>query len=46
MRYSGVIANVNVTVRSHASVVVSRDEETGEVVITTSDATIRVKQED
>ncbi len=46
MRYSGVIANVNVTVRSHASVVVSRDEETGEVVITTSDATIRVKPED
>lgn len=46
LRYSGSIAQVNVTVRSHASVVVSRDEETGEVVITTSDATIRVKPED
>jgi len=46
LRYSSIIANVNVTVRSHASVVVSRDEETGEVVITTSDATIRVKPED
>jgi hypothetical protein len=46
LRYSGTIAEVNVTVRSHGSVVVSRDEETGEVVITTSDATIRVKPED
>ncbi len=46
LRYSGTIAKVNVTVRSHGSVVVSRDETTGEVVITTSDATIRVKPED
>jgi len=46
LRYSGTIAEVNVTVRSHGSVVVSRDEETGEVVITTSDATIRVKPEE
>lgn len=46
LRYSGAIAKVNVTVRSHGSVVVSRDETTGEVVITTSDATIRVKPED
>jgi len=46
LRYSGSIAEVNVIVRSHGSVVVSRDEETGEVVITTSDATIRVKPED
>lgn len=46
VRYSGVIAKVNVTVRSRASVVVTRDEETGEVVITTSDATVRVKPED
>jgi len=45
VRYSGVIAQVNVTVRSRASVVVTRDEETGEVVITTSDATVRVKPE-
>jgi hypothetical protein len=46
IRYSGVIAQVNVTVRSHGSVVVSRDEETGEIVITTSDATVRVMPED
>ncbi|MEE8360868.1 MAG: PDZ domain-containing protein [Gemmatimonadales bacterium] len=45
LRYSGAIAKVNVTVRSHGSVVVSRDETTGEVVITTSDATIRVRPE-
>ncbi|MEE8477170.1 MAG: PDZ domain-containing protein [Gemmatimonadales bacterium] len=46
LRYSGTIAKVNITVVSHGSVVVSRDETTGEIVITTSDATIRVKPED
>jgi hypothetical protein len=46
LRYSGSIAQVNLTVRSHGSVVVTRDEASGEVVITTSDATIRVKPED
>ncbi len=46
LRYSGVISKVSVTVRSRASVVVTRDEETGEVVITTSDATVRVKPEE
>jgi len=45
LRYSGVLQDVNVVVRSRGSVVVSRDEETGELVITTSDAVIRMKPE-
>ncbi len=45
LRYSGSMGKVNVVVRGHSSVTVTRDEATKEVVITTGDAVIRVKPE-
>jgi hypothetical protein len=44
LRYSGVVAkgSTNLEVRGSGTVIVSEDEATGEVLITTSDATIRI----
>ncbi|HEY3215214.1 MAG TPA: PDZ domain-containing protein [Candidatus Eisenbacteria bacterium] len=43
LRYSGSVGNSEVVVRGLGTVVVSTEESTGEVVITTADATIRIK---
>ena len=43
LRYSGVVGSSDVEVRGLGTVAVSKDEETGELVITTADATIRVR---
>jgi hypothetical protein len=46
LRYSGTVGNSDVVVRGLGTVVVSEDEKTGEVVITTNDATIRISPGD
>ncbi|NOT34127.1 MAG: PDZ domain-containing protein [Candidatus Eisenbacteria bacterium] len=43
LRYSGSVGDADVEVRGVANVVVSRDPATGELIITTSEATVRVK---
>jgi hypothetical protein len=43
LRYSGVVGDAAVTVRGLGSVTVSTDPATGELVITTSDASVRIK---
>ncbi len=45
LRWSGVVGSSEVVVRGLGSVVVSTDPSTGEVIITTSDATVRVSPE-
>jgi hypothetical protein len=42
LRYSGVVGSSSVVVHGKGTVQVSKDDETGELVITTSDAVIRV----
>jgi hypothetical protein len=46
LRYTGSVGNAEVTVKGQAHVQVTTDEETGEMVITTADATIRIKKSD
>jgi hypothetical protein len=43
LRYSGAVGSSDVEVRGLGTVAVSKDERTGELIITTSDATIRVR---
>ena len=43
LRYSGVVGDADVEVKSLGAVTVTKDESTGEIVITTADATIRIK---
>ena len=43
LRYSGAVGSSDVEVRGLGTVAVSKDEDTGELVITTADATIRVR---
>jgi len=46
LRWTGSVGDADVTVNGQSHVQVTKDEETGELVITTADATIRVKQND
>ena len=43
LRYSGSVANADVEVKGLGTVVVTTDESTGELVITTNDATVRIR---
>jgi hypothetical protein len=44
LRWSGSVGDADVIVRGLANVQVTTDENTGEIVITTSDATVRIKK--
>ena len=46
LRYTGSLGNVDIDVRGPGSVEVTRDEGTGELVILTSDAVIRLRKKD
>jgi hypothetical protein len=46
LRWSGSVGNADVTVKGVSNVQVSTDEATGEIVITTGDATIRIRKSD
>jgi len=46
LRWSGSVGNADVTVKGVSNVQVSTDEETGEIVISTGDATIRIRKSD
>lgn len=46
LRYTGSLGNVDVDVRGPGSVEVTRDESTGELVIRTGDAVIRLREKD
>ena len=46
LRYTGAVGDAEVTVKGLGHVQVTTDEETGEIVITTADATVRIKKSD
>ena len=46
LRWTGSVGDADITVNGQSHVQVTTDEETGDIVITTADATIRVKKSD
>jgi hypothetical protein len=44
LRWSGSVGDADVIVRGLANVQVTTDENTGEIIIVTSDATVRIKK--
>ena len=43
LRYSGIVGDADVEVKGLGNVTVTKDESTGEIVITTADATVRIR---